>query len=458
MYMKLIIDFYKGLDAFNIILFWGIIIVILLLLIFSIIMVNKNKKLQQIIISRGLDIDDGNDFKDEELAIKKENIAEYNASKKNVINYEEINNTVINENKRVNEMNYDCSDTLINYAEPTRETTNNLEISNKENNINIKTTDLNYDDIKPNEKITTTYVKNNKNDEIIKIPVKKEYNYYIDRENNINDYTKKEATIIEENRKSLPNEYRKDLTNEYNKEESTAYNNTHTNDQKVFDNNKKFIAEEYVMEYNTNPVQKEKLSTSEIDKQIIDNSSIKSHVLPKEEIQSSAMPYQRNVLREMYSNQTSPIGITKKEEQHEKEIIKATELNRNLNSDIASETKENKYINPIKKDTTLVTNNETRTPSNKSSYLEDLSKKLNEVKNDSDIRRTSYELRQEEEAIISFKELMEKKDKIQIIDEEEAIISIEELIKHEKEKLYKITPDEEDEEFVNELKKFRNDL
>ena len=42
--MKLIIDFYKNLDAFNMILFWGVIIVIILLLIFSFILINKNNK------------------------------------------------------------------------------------------------------------------------------------------------------------------------------------------------------------------------------------------------------------------------------------------------------------------------------------------------------------------------------------------------------------------------------
>ena len=50
--MKLIIEFYKELDVLNLILFWGIIIVITLLLTFSIIMVNKNKKLRQIIAAK----------------------------------------------------------------------------------------------------------------------------------------------------------------------------------------------------------------------------------------------------------------------------------------------------------------------------------------------------------------------------------------------------------------------
>ena len=72
---------------------------------------------------------------------------------------------------------------------------------------------------------------------------------------------------------------------------------------------------------------------------------------------------------------------------------------------------------------------------------------------------------------------MEKKDSIQTIDEEEAIISIEELMnrnnkKEEKitrenyqegndnkdNKLYNLTEDEENDDFLRELKQFRNDL
>ena len=64
---------------------------------------------------------------------------------------------------------------------------------------------------------------------------------------------------------------------------------------------------------------------------------------------------------------------------------------------------------------------------------------------------------------------MEKKDSIQTIDEEEAVISIEELMnrnnkqqeKKEKDtdtKLYNLTDEEENDDFIKELKQFRNDL
>ena len=96
----------------------------------------------------------------------------------------------------------------------------------------------------------------------------------------------------------------------------------------------------------------------------------------------------------------------------------------------------------------------------KDNYLEEVSKKLAESDKIDDIDRTEYELKQEEEAIISYEELMQKKDTIKIIDEEEAIISIEELLrkKEQEDKLYNLTEEEENDKFINELKSFRNDL
>ena len=65
-----------------------------------------------------------------------------------------------------------------------------------------------------------------------------------------------------------------------------------------------------------------------------------------------------------------------------------------------------------------------------------------------------------EDAIISYKELMAKKDTIKTIDEEDAVISIQELTSREnkQEKLYNLTEEEENDDFLDELKKFRNDL
>ena len=93
-------------------------------------------------------------------------------------------------------------------------------------------------------------------------------------------------------------------------------------------------------------------------------------------------------------------------------------------------------------------------------YIEEVSKKLSEAELPDEVERTEYELKQEEDAIISFKELMERKDTIDVVDEEDAVISIGELMerKKEEEKLYNITEEEENDEFLRELKKFRSDL
>lgn len=99
-------------------------------------------------------------------------------------------------------------------------------------------------------------------------------------------------------------------------------------------------------------------------------------------------------------------------------------------------------------------------PPSNAAFLEEVSRKLAEAEVPDEIDRTDYELQQEEDAIISYKELMAKKDTIKTIDEEDAIISIQELTarKNQQEKLYNLTENEENNDFIDELKKFRNDL
>lgn len=297
--MKSIINFYQELDTLNLILFWGIIISIILLLIFSIILLNKNKKLKNMLISANYNLD--------------------------------------NESS------------------------------------------------------------NNQNEDIPVI------------DNQILDTTsRKEIPIV------IPEE---------------------KNENKVTEE-KKFIAEEHVMEYN-----KELFSVPNIKKA---NQQIEL-VPHKEEKELKNIPYQKNILREISSNQTSPIGIVKRENSIQKNLNNAKELQQIL--------QENDSYDKLK-ETTLEANNTKKT------YLDEVSKKLNEATNLDDIDRTDYELQQEEEAIISYQELMDKKDHIKIVDEEDAVISIEELINRQKqqEKLYNITKEEENNTFIDELKHFRHDL
>ena len=68
-------------------------------------------------------------------------------------------------------------------------------------------------------------------------------------------------------------------------------------------------------------------------------------------------------------------------------------------------------------------------------FIEEISKRLAEEVEPQTIELTDYEKRQEEEAIISYKELLKVKDR-----------------------LYKITDDEEIDTFIDELKEFRTNL
>lgn len=394
--MNFIVEFYKSLDTINLIIFWGVIIVILLLLIFSIIIANKNKKLNQIINSR------------------------------------------------------------------------NKELKEKEQN---------FEDI----------------------PIKKE------------------DVLIEKEKKQVENKENKEEIKENNKKEEMV---------KTIEAEKHFIAEEHVMEYNKNLFSLSNIKkTNEQHEESKQEGVLKT---TKKEIVMPTAPYQKNVLREMSLNQTSPIGIVKQKNIQEKEINKAKELQELLKEEpiydaIDEKRKEEskeRYETPkkiensnthehktdtIKKEqhyenrysekiitnkpvkelnqeprpklqqeeiykvesyiekiepTIDITKKVSKEKSEKEKYIEEVSKKLSESSQLDNIDRTEYEIKQEEEAIISYEELMQKKDSIKMIDEEEAVISIEELMerKNKEEKLYNLTEEEENDKFIRELKNFRSDL
>jgi hypothetical protein len=330
--MDYIIEFYKNLDTVNIIIFWGVIVVVLLLLIFSILIANKNRKLERIIESNGIDIDEYNDndiptLKDENRALTQEKEEKTNQS------------TLLQEK---------------------------IEIKNKELLLN-------------NNNLMENEAKENKN-------------------------LNKDA----------------------------------------------FVAEEHVVEYKKNNI--DDLS----HKQFNDNQLI-AYNIDKKESSFSSKPYQKNILREMSLNQTSPIGIIKNDINNNKEIEKATELYNSFNE------KDNNNLDRNKKKPELTTNttnnyNKTSSFNNKGNYLKELSEKSANLKEK--IFRTEYEIKQEEDAIISYEELMQKKDNLTMIDEEEAVISINELLKksENQEKLYNINNNEDDDIFIDELKNFRSDL
>ena len=298
------------------------------------------------------------------------------------------------------------------------------------------------------------------------------------------------------------------------------------NISKPIETEKQFIAEEHVMEYNKELFSLpnlEKANNLKEEKTINESPKTRTIELP-------SAPYQRNVLREMSLSQTSPIGINRYENKADKKIEIAKDLEESLhteNIDNDSPKEEQTSVetnNQIKKELTKIEESSPRrteikvapqpkitsnhgvtslkkeiqdyyganlntvvpetqakdilnsqpkltqeSPRKSSSekYLEEVSKKLAEAEIPDEIERTNYELKQEEDAIISYKELMEKKDTIQTVDEEEAVISIEELmnrnnqkqeLQKEEAKLYNLSEEEENDKFIKELKQFRNDL
>lgn len=269
-----------------------------------------------------------------------------------------------------------------------------------------------------------------------------------------------------------------------------------------------FLSEEYVTEYRSN------LFELSNNPKINEINEVKSedNIKTKSQIEIPSVPYQKNVLREMALSQTSPIGINRQVDTVDKKIQIAKDLEETLNNDdnetdfnitenvindeirndlnnIEFESSRKTEINTIQNDKNILEeeisstiieeesiiesqiNNtdsiiKSKEQSKSEQYLEEVSRKLAEAEIPDEIERTNYELKQEEDAIISYKELMEKKDSIETVDEEDAIISIEELMnrnnrneeKEEISKLYNLSEEEENENFIKELKQFRHDL
>ena len=158
----------------------------------------------------------------------------------------------------------------------------------------------------------------------------------------------------------------------------------------------------------------------EIHEEKIDTKEEIKEDIKIEPVKEETGPYKKNVLREMSARmQTSPINIERKEKQVE-EILgyDISELDMREDSVSPLEMMEDSYeINDNMK------------------FASEIVEKMEEEIKPSNIELTDYEKKQEEEAIISYDELMKVKDKI-----------------------YNITEDEETDEFIDELKSFRLDL
>lgn len=149
----------------------------------------------------------------------------------------------------------------------------------------------------------------------------------------------------------------------------------------------------------------------------------------KEEVKENNL-YQKNVLREISSKQpVSPIHIEKKEEYIARENLDNFDFNSVNYDNGLGMTYEDPNISPLEEmeDAYEVNDN--------MKFASEIVEKMEEETKPSNIELTDYEKKQEEEAIISYDELMKVKDKI-----------------------YNITDDEETDEFIDELKNFRLDL
>ena len=124
-------------------------------------------------------------------------------------------------------------------------------------------------------------------------------------------------------------------------------------------------------------------------------------------------PYKKNVLREISARgQTSPVNIGKSTVDIPK--VKVT-----------SYVKEEKNVKKEEKINEM----------DNQSFIEEISKRMEDELKPQTIELTDYEKRQEEEAIISYQELLKAKDRI-----------------------YKINDDEEIDTFIDELKEFKKNL
>lgn len=352
--------------------------------------------------------------------------------------------------------------------------------------------------INKNKKLRKIVEQNNKYEE--EIPIKKQ----IEVEKNIEN--KEEQTKIETSLEEKDKDTKKEI-------ESNSLE---------IENN--FVVEEHIVGYNadTNNISNIIPEETKADNKKYEFASHRTIEIPNK-------PYQRNVLREMSLSQTSPIGINRQVQTEERKTEMIKDLEETLNNEKFTNQEKKEPINELKQNNIDITDkqikqelnniennshrkteiisrekennqkmisedikipeiksetneverstkemldskqeiNEEKTKSSSEQYLEEVSRKLAEAEIPDEIERTNYELQQEEEAIISYKELMEKKDSIQTVDEEEAIISIEELMNRgtqqketneEEQKLYNLTEEEANDNFIKELKQFRNDL
>lgn len=149
---------------------------------------------------------------------------------------------------------------------------------------------------------------------------------------------------------------------------------------------------------------------------------------------SITAPYTKNVLKSLsQSGQTSPVNIGKSAVDVPKVKVTSYVKEEPKHEVKIEQQKLDFEEKEIKKELPKLEENSSNM--NNQEFIEEISKRLSEEVEPQTIELTDYEKRQEEEAIISYKELLKVKDR-----------------------LYKITDDEEIDTFIDELKEFRTNL
>ena len=149
---------------------------------------------------------------------------------------------------------------------------------------------------------------------------------------------------------------------------------------------------------------------------------------------SITAPYTRNVLKSLaQSGQTSLVNIGKSAVDVPKVKVTSYVKEEPKHEVKIEQQKLDFEEKDIKKELPKLEENSSNMSNQE--FIEEISKRLSEEVEPQTIELTDYEKRQEEEAIISYKELLKVKDR-----------------------LYKITDDEEIDTFIDELKEFRTNL
>lgn len=263
-------------------------------------------------------------------------------------------------------------------------------------------------------------------------------NKMLKEELKVREYNNDKESIISDNIDILNDNDINDNDNDNinNNVDNELNNNNNKNDNEnneLNDNDISYnINNDILNELKERPYEEDSLSLEEEE----DINEILSNIPDKDNVE--VMPYAKNVLRNLSaSGQTSPVNIgksavdvpkvkvtsyVKKEDKKDNELIfQGAKIDSNSNELSYSNSNSN-------------SNNDVNNGSNQD-YINEIKERLERENEPQTIELTDYERKQEEEAIISYRELVKVKDR-----------------------LYNITDDEEIETFIDELKEFKEDL